>query len=179
MRGCTAVTLLGRSCGGRVPSRVRCPFMAALHISDSAEQRTAETHALEALGKKLGVELLPRRLQLPDGSCVEIDGGTDGPPPVMAEVYAHQGRLKGNQPDKLLADAFKLVAARKLAFPCGHARILLVLTDDDAARGLRSGWRKAALAAMEVEVHVVALPAEIAASVREAQKRQEMVNNVK
>ena len=51
-----------------------------------------------------------------------------------------------------------------------------MLTDDDAARGLRSGWRKAALAAMDVEVHVVALPPEIAASVREAQKRQEMKN---
>jgi hypothetical protein len=150
--------------------------MTSIDASDSTEQRTAETCALEAVGKKLGVELLPRKLQLPDGSCVEIDGGTDGPPPILAEVYAHQGRLKGGQPHKLLADAFKLVAARKLAFPCGHARILLVLTDDDAARSLRVGWRKAALKAMDVEVVVVPLPPEVAASVRAAQKRQEMVN---
>lgn len=27
-------------------------------------------------------------------------------------------------------------SSRKLAFPCGHVRVLLVLTDDDAARGL-------------------------------------------
>lgn len=150
--------------------------MLAPHVSDSAEQRIAESYALEAVGKKLGVELIARKLQLPDGSCVEIDGGADGPPPVLAEVYAHQGRLKGSQPHKLLADAFKLVAARKLVFPCGHARVLVVLTDDDAARGLRSGWRKAALAAMEVEVLVVSLPPEVAASVRAAQKRQEMKN---
>ncbi len=150
--------------------------MSTPHLSDSAEQRAAETFALEAVGKKFGVELVRRKLQLPDGSCVEIDGGTEGPPPVLAEVYAHQGRLKGSQPDKVLADAFKLVAARKLAFPCGHARLLLVLTDDDAARGLRTGWRKPALKAMEVEVVVVALPADIAASVRAAQKRQEMKN---
>jgi hypothetical protein len=150
--------------------------MATPHPSDSAEQRAAETFALEAVGKKLGVELPPRKLQLPDGSCMDIDGGTEGPPPVLAEVYVHQGRLKGSQPDKLMADAFKLVAARKLVFPCGHARVLLVLTDDDAARALRNGWRKAALQAMEVEVQVVALPPQIAASVRTAQKRQEMVN---
>lgn len=127
-------------------------MMAAVHLSDSDEQRRAEAFVLEALGKKLGVELLPRTLQLPDGSRVEIDGGADGPPPILAEVYAHQGRLKGSQPDKLLADAFKLVAARRLAFPCGHARLLLVLTDDDAARGLRGGWRKAALTAVPPRV---------------------------
>ena len=75
-----------------------------------------------------------------------------------------------------MADAFKLVAARKLAFPCAHARALLVLTADDAARGLRSGWRKAALIAMEVDVIVVPLPPEIAASVKAAQQRQEMKN---
>jgi hypothetical protein len=127
-----------------------------------------------------GTELRPRwpvsTPSLPGGFCVEIDVGTEGPPPVLAEVYAHQGRLKPAQSDKLLADAFKLVAARNLVFSCDHARVLLVLTDEDAARGLRGGWRKAALAAMEVEVHVVALPTEIAASVREAQRRQEMVN---
>lgn len=148
--------------------------MTTNHASDSAEQRAAETFALEAIGKKLGVELLPRKLQLPDGSCMDIDGGTDGPPPVLAEVYAHQGRLKGGQPHKLMSDAFKLVAARKLSLPT--ARVLLVLTDDDAARALKNGWRKAALQAMDVEVHVVSLPPEIAAGVRTAQKRQEMVN---
>lgn len=132
--------------------------MAEPHVSDSTEQRRAEGFALEAIGKKLGVELLPRTLHLPDGASVEIDGATEGPPPILAEVYAHQGRLKGSQADKLLADAFKLVAVRRLVFPCGHARLLLVLTDDDAARGLRSGWRKGALQALEVEVHVVALP---------------------
>jgi hypothetical protein len=51
-----------------------------------------------------------------------------------------------------------------------------VLTDDDAARSFRVGWRKAALKALDVEVIVVPLPPEIAASVREAQKRQEMKN---
>lgn len=150
--------------------------MTTPHLSDSTEQRTAESFALEAVAKNLGVELLPHALQLPDGSCVQIDGVAGGPPPILAEVYAHQGRLKGSQPDKLLADAFKLVAARKLAFPCGRARVLLVLTDDEAARGHRVGWRKTALKAMEVEVVVVPLPPEIAASVKAAQKRQEMRN---
>src|SRR5580658_10449489 len=150
--------------------------MSTPHLSDSTEQRTVESFALAEVSKRLGVDLLPRKLQLPGGSYVEIDGATEGPPPVLAEVYAHQGRLKGGQFHKLLADAFKLVAARKLSFPCGHARVLLVLTDDDAARGLRSGWRKAALKAMEVEVLVVALPPEIATTVREAQRRQEMKN---
>jgi len=75
--------------------------MASAHQSDSAEQRTAETYALEAAGEKIGVGLRPRTLTLPDGAGVEIDGVADGAPAILAEVYAHQGRLKGGQFHKL------------------------------------------------------------------------------
>ena len=68
------------------------------------------------------------------------------------------------------------MATRRLPSPYGHARLLLVLTDDEAARGISSGWCKVALAAMDVEVIVVALPPELAASVKAAQTRQEMKN---
>jgi hypothetical protein len=110
--------------------------MLTSHLNDSAEQRSAETFALEAVGKKLGVELLPRRLQLPDGSCVEIDGGTEGPPPVLAEVYAHQGRLKGGQFHKLLADAFKPASCS-----CSPTPTRLVAYEAAGGRRRSAQWR--------------------------------------
>jgi hypothetical protein len=152
--------------------------MVTPHLSDSAEQRTAENFALEAIGRKLGVELLPRKLQLADGSCVEIDGGTEGPPTIFAEVYAHQGRLKGSQPTSFSPTPSSSSPPGSWRFRAGTpASCSCSLTT--IPPGLRTGWRKAALAAMEVEVHVVALSPEIAASVRVAQKRQDMKNAAK
>ena len=56
---------------------------AELHRSDSTEQRNAETCALRTAGRELGVELLPRRLQLRDARL---------PAEVAATVNAAQKR---------------------------------------------------------------------------------------
>jgi hypothetical protein len=93
----------------------------------------------------------------------------------LAEVFAHQGPLKAGQRHKLMSDALKLFTASRVLFG-SRARVILVLTDAVAAAGIRSGWRHAALGALAVEVQVVALPAEMAERIRQAQAGQRMVN---
>ena len=144
-----------------------------LHASSSTVQRDAELVAIEALSRMLGVALIPTRLDLGDGASVHVDGYHPGPPVILAEVFAHQGSLKGGQRHKLMSDAFKLVAVAK-GLP--GAKVMLVLTDQVAADGLQRGWRGVALKALGVEVMTVAIPDDVAEKVRAAQLRQRMTN---
>jgi hypothetical protein len=77
---------------------------------------------------------------------------------------------------KIISDPAKLAAVAKSRYSSGGARLLNVLVDDDAAEGVRHGWRGAALKVLGVEVIVVLLPADVAASVQAAQERQRMTN---
>ncbi len=138
-------------------------------------QRDAEREAIKALSRDLGLPLEGCRLEFGDGSCVNVDGFHPGPPAVLAEVFAHQGPLKGAQRHKLMSDALKLLATSKVLF-ASTARVLVVLTDDRASAGVRAGWRGSALKALGVEVRTVVLPAGVPERVRVAQERQRMVN---
>ncbi|HEX4629211.1 MAG TPA: hypothetical protein VH137_10520 [Gemmatimonadales bacterium] len=55
--------------------------------------------------------------------------------------------------------------------------MILVLTDDVAAKSAQVGWRGAALKAANVEIMAVPIPEEIAGRMRVAQGRQRMVND--
>lgn len=150
--------------------------LISAHVSDSADQRAAELVAVEALSLAPDVgRLVPTRLELARGVFVHVDAYRAGPPVVLAEVFAHQGPLKGGQKHKLMSDAFKLVAVSARIFE-GNARMMLVLTDVVAADSLRRGWRGEALQALGVEVRIVAIPAEVSARVLAAQLRERMSN---
>lgn len=139
------------------------------HASDSAEQRSAERAIIAAVAKQLNVELTPARIAIGDAH-VEIDGVSAGHT-VLVEAYARIGALRGAQPRKLAADAFKIAwAGRRL----GSTRLVLALADEAAARYLqRSGtWFAAALRDTGVEVLVAELDDELRAAVLAAQARQ-------
>jgi hypothetical protein len=148
----------------------------AAHKSDSAEQRRAESFAIASLSGQLGgTALAPEKLPLgDDGVRVHVDGYREGPPAIIAGVFARQGTLKAGQKHKLMSDAIKLVALGRLH---PGATLILVLTDDDAAEGIRRGWRGAALDTLGIEVRTLPLPADVAARVLAAQTRQRMVND--
>jgi hypothetical protein len=145
------------------------------HASDSSVQREAELVALKALSISLGVQLASCKLEIARGAHVHVDGFHAGPPAILAEVFAHQGPLKAGQRNKLMSDALKLFTASRVLFG-SRAHAILVLTDAVAAAGIRSGWRRAALGALDVEVQVVDLPAAMAERVRQARAGQRMVN---
>ena len=176
--GCSPVTggdVL--SCARMATSRKGSPDSSprGAHPSDSSVQRDAEIAILRTLSTELGVALAPCRLELAAGVHVHVDGFHAGPPAMLAEVFAHHGALRPGQRHKLMSDALKLVTVSKVLFGA-RARVVLVLADDTAAAGVRSGWRNAALGALGVEVKLVALPPDVAAKVRAAQATQSMVN---
>ena len=136
---------------------------------DSAEQRAAEKALLAALSDKLGVVLAPLQLTPPESRwAIQVDGACDT---VLCEIYAHLGKLKPAQEHKVLHDAAKLrYVERLLESP---RRKLVVFADAVAAAPfLDKRWKAQALAADDIEVVVLDLPAELREQVRLAQIRQ-------
>ena len=112
--------------------------MTKPHPSDSAEQRDAEARILAAVGKKLGdVDVKPKRVDLPGGTFVAVDGVAEEPS-TFVEVYAHLGPLRGGQVHKVAQDTLKLVTLGR-AHPDAH--LVLAFADKDAAAHVTgSGW---------------------------------------
>lgn len=143
------------------------------HPSSSHEQREAEALILEAIGERLQTPVAPKRVNLPGGSYVDVDGVSEEPP-VFVEVYAHQGLLKGGQRHKIAGDVLKLVTLGKAHPP---ARLVLAFADDVTARQVRNkGWLAEAVVTWGIEVEVLRLPAEVLDGLRAAQLRQVMTN---
>ena len=141
--------------------------------SNSREQQDAEAVVLSALSAELGYVIAPRRLQLPRGASVEVDGVADEPR-TFVEVFAHQGVLRGGQRHKVSTDALKLVTLGR-AYP--DARLILAFCDEAAATPLRGrSWKAESLRTWGVEVHVVGIDDLTRDGLLAAQRRQRMVN---
>ena len=144
-----------------------------LEPGDSSVQRSAETVILRVLSANLGVALESRRLAVADGVRVDVDGVCESSvPPVLVEVWAHQGRPRPAQKAKVMTDALKLVWIERCLFPAG-ARKILALADKDAADYfLRRTWMSSALRDLGIEVIVVPLPSDLRSQITAAQTRQ-------
>lgn len=137
--------------------------------SRSDVQVNAEPLIIE---KALGRHLDPYSgdIEGPGGKvAVQLDG-YDPNGPILCEVYAHIGSLRGSQPDKPLADAAKLLAVEAvLGRKC---RKLLIFADERAANPFRSGWKHVFCTANDFEIKVAKLGDEERAEVEAAQRRQ-------
>jgi hypothetical protein len=141
-----------------------------LSPGDSQVQHIAELTMIAWLGIELDCELKSRRINLPDGSRLELDAFSEEPL-IICEAWAHQGPPKSAQKMKIMNDAMKLLAARREVGD--HARALLLFADDDAASHFRrKTWQAAALTESRIEVMVANLPAQLRADIRAAQTRQ-------
>ena len=145
----------------------------ARHVSDSLEQRDAESIMLAELIQSLGLvsdeivkEQLPARLK-PD--WIDVKSKT------LVEAYAHLGKVKGGQLHKVKGDILKLIfLERKLG---GTWRKILCFADEEAAQIVKGkSWLGEAAREFGVEVHVVPLSTQHAQKLRAAQVRQRMVN---
>ena len=137
---------------------------------DSLEQREAEGVAIRLLGEKLGVNLEKRRILLPEGGRIELDGACDDPP-ILVEAWAHQGPPKPAQKAKVMTDAAKLLFAARLLKT--DPRLVLALTDRGAAAHfIGRTWMAQALRELGIEVLVVELPDDVRGAVLRAQARQ-------
>jgi hypothetical protein len=144
--------------------------MSETHPSDSLIQRSAEPLILAGLSSLLGTVLTPSRVNMGDGVFVEIDGASEDRS-ILVEAYAHVGPLKGAQPRKLAADAFKLTWAGKRL---GSKRLVLAIADGEVAAHLArpKAWLTAALRDSGVEVIRVELDSLVMSTLSAAQRTQ-------
>lgn len=144
---------------------------------DSSEQLEAELQLVRALEKKLSAEGNVRvqltfnpKIELNGGSHVKLDAYCELPR-IFCEVWAHLGRLRGSQPDKVMSDALKLLYVSQCL---GGGRCILVFADPVAARPFAVGksWMASCLKVNKVEAHIVPLPKRLRQMVEAAQQRQ-------
>jgi hypothetical protein len=141
-----------------------------LSPGDSQVQRDAEIAMVAWLGSELGCELAPKRLTLSNGSRVELDAFSNEPL-VICEAWAHQGPPKSAQKYKIMNDAMKLLAVRRVVGE--NARAILLFADDVAASHFRrQTWQAAALTESHVEIIVAKIPDGLREEIRAAQTRQ-------
>ncbi len=122
------------------------------------------------VAESLRVGLAKKRFELPAGGWLEIDGFSEAPR-ILCEAWAHIGKPKPAQKNKVMADAMKLIFASSLG-PAPE-KLILVFADEDAASYFRGdSWMAQALKARGIETHVVKLPHDVRERILKAQTRQ-------
>lgn len=137
------------------------------HNSDSATQREAETVILDAISAQLGTTLAKRRVDLPGGSWVEVDGVAEDMS-VFAEAFAHVGPMKGGQKRKVALDVLKLITLQR-AYP--EAQLVLAFCDSTAVNSL-TGWLGEAIGMGKLDRRLAPLNPELINRLLEVQVRQ-------
>lgn len=144
------------------------------HKSDSTEHQKAEVVILEALSKSIGVELKSETIRLSSDGTVQIDGFNEKDK-VLCEIYAHIGKLKGSQPDKVASDFLKMLLVE--ASLGGNWQKYFCFADDKAASLLKGkSWLAISAKKFGIKVCVFPLPKDTENIVKDAQKRQVMIN---
>lgn len=95
--------------------------------------REAETLIRERLASTVGMGLAPATLRLGTGAAVQVDA-VSADRAVLAEIFAHQGPLKGGQRRKIAADALRLIT---LGRDRPGTRLILALADEQAGEHAR------------------------------------------
>lgn len=133
---------------------------------DSRVQRDAELLIRSLLEKELHVEL---SATLPI-SGPRLDGFADAEQPICVEIWAHQGRAKSAQKNKVMADMCKLVLCEHiLGRKC---RKIIAVSDQAALSFLQNSWTGQFADTFGIERRVVPIPEEHRTRIREAQKKQ-------
>jgi hypothetical protein len=126
-------------------------------VSNSSVQLEAEAAILQSAAALLKrPDLRNRRINLPGGSLVEIDGATDDMS-VFVVVVARQGPLKGGQKRKVALDVLKLITLRRHH---RDAKLCLAFCSDSAKASI-TGWVAEAIATWHVRTIVLPLEDEL------------------
>ena len=143
-----------------------------MHFSDSSVQQNAEKIILSLLEKKLRLEsntIVQTRISLND-TFVEFDGFNEEKG-IIAEVYAHIGKLKSAQSSKPINDIMKMLLIEK----CLNRKLrkISVVCDDNVLTQLQGkSWKAIALEEFDIEVIKVDIEFDLRNQILEAQKRQ-------
>ena len=141
-----------------------------MHPGDSTEQRQAEDQLLKKLSHRLNVHLAKKSFDLGPMTRSAVDGYCDSPR-IYCEVWAHIGKPKSAQKNKVMTDGFKLHYLREING--GDGRCILLLADEVAAQHFQDdSWMAKCLKYFGIEVMVEKLDPEMEKKIIEAQKRQ-------
>jgi hypothetical protein len=146
--------------------------------SCSDVQQLAEQLMVSEFSRQLGREL--GRATIPIGkNKVAVDGfHRDENEVTLVEVWAHVGKAKSAQRNKVLSDMLKLAfvsSVLRRSYPTLNVESHLIFADVSAANVVTgNGW--AALAAKEfgIAMQVIALPKEVINTIKEAQRKQDI-----
>jgi hypothetical protein len=130
---------------------------------------------IQEIGKQINCALTQKKqIKVDNQKYLEIDGYSESAH-ILCEAYAHIGKLKGAQRQKVLTDAIKMLYAEKLLW--GDWRKILLFADDNAAKSFESGtWYAMAMEKFGIEIRVVSFNKETRKIVLDAQNRQVMQN---
>ena len=139
------------------------------HPSNSEEQQIAGQELINALSLELGIKLKSHNILL--GPCsVLIDGYSENPA-VLCEAWAHIGKPRGSQPDKIMADVIKMLFCEK--YLGRKFRKILLFSNEEAKRHFESNnWHSSCLQDFKIELKLISLNEVISIRVSQAQKRQ-------
>jgi len=147
--------------------------------SCSDAQQLAEELIVAELSKIVGVELNSAELKL-GITKVSVDGfAQNGNRVVLVEAWAHIGKIKSAQRNKIHSDLLKLGLIRTgllRSDPSLTVDSYIAFADEAAAAIVKSGrcWASAAAREFGITPRVVKLPEEVLQKIREAQKRQDI-----
>lgn len=147
-------------------------MMSGMPQGDASVQSAAEAVLRAEVSTLLNVDLVARRLSLPDGNQVAVDAVADQPQ-ILCEIFARVGTLKGGQIKKVAEDLLKLITIQRLLPEWREARIVLVFASEDAASSVR-GWLLGAIRAWGAELLVVPVEAGLREQLLAAQREQWM-----
>jgi hypothetical protein len=147
--------------------------------SSSDVQQLVEHLMLIELSKALGRTLT--KATIPVGrSKISVDGFHREPHRViLAEAWAHVGKAKAAQVNKVRSDMLKMVLIKgllKRSYPDLKVECYLAFADSIAAAVITTGrsWTSIAAAEFGIEARVVALTEEVIAKIKETQQRQDI-----
>jgi hypothetical protein len=141
-----------------------------IHPSDSGEQQQAEMVIADLLEKSLEL-CLERNKRLDfNNSYVDVDLFCESPA-IVAEIYAHIGRLKVAQFNKLATDAFKMLYIERMTSK--SFRKMIVVCDGEVFASLNGGsWKASAIREFGIEIKKINITDDLKTKIINAQKRQ-------
>jgi hypothetical protein len=146
--------------------------------SCSDVQQLAEGLMVIEFSRQLGREL--GKATIPIGSAnVAVDGfHKDDNGVTLVEVWAHGGKAKAAQRNKVLGDMLKLaLVASVLRRSCPTLKVecYLGFADSTAANVVNGkGWASLAAKEFGIQTKIIALSAEVIDTIKEAQRKQDI-----
>jgi hypothetical protein len=146
--------------------------------SCSDVQQLSEGLMINDFSHQLGREL--RKATIPIGSAkVAVDGFHKNDSGVtLVEVWAHVGKAKAAQRNKVLGDMLKLALVASVlrrSYPTLKVECYLGFADSAAANVVNgNGWASIAAKEFGIQTKVIALSADVIDTIKEAQRKQDI-----